>query len=117
MQLCDARSALVTAITDIYGLRAHEHRPVAAAALDAWPRLVRIEPSTFATCLATFDVIVVLSGDEESAETALDDLGIQIVNALGHALMTPVSVAPAVIAIGGADLYSLVATVILEVEP
>ena len=116
MRTDQARVALAAAVAAVDGVTGHAHRPGAARPGDAWPLLRRLEPSTFGTCTATFDLIICLSGDDESAERAQDRWAVALVDALSAACLTVTAVTPTTYLIGGTDLFVLAVTVLNEVE-
>ena len=118
MKLSETRTRLSDTLDELVDLRAgFEHAPTAPQAKDAWPVLRRIEPATFGTCTVTWDVLVVLPGDETSAFTVFGELAIPVLDALGHAGFTPVSATPQIVPVNGADVFCAAITVLSEVEP
>lgn len=115
MNLAQSRTQLADVLDRIAGTKTgHHYPPTALQAGDAWPVLRQIEPSTFGTCTATWDLLVALPDDDQSAADAFDDLAVNVLDALGAAGYTPVSVTPQLIE--GSGVRALVATVLTEVE-
>jgi hypothetical protein len=115
MNLAKMRTQLAETLDRLSGVKAgHEFAPTAVQAGDAWPVLRFIEPATFATYTATWDLLVVLAEDDESAFTAFDELAVTVLDALGEAGFNPQSVTPQLIE--GSGMRALVATVLTEVE-
>lgn len=97
------------------GVRVYAHRPNVAKAGDGWLVLRQVEPSTFATCMATFDLVLALSQEEGEAQRRLDELAVDLVDVIGaKAGATPVTVTPQITTVDGTDLYCAVATFLIE---
>lgn len=98
------------------GVTVHAYRPVAVKAGDGWLILTQVQPSTFGTCTATFDVAVCLAADEQGAEQGFDRQAVALIDVIGAQIGTAVTVTPQRFTIGSATVFACVATLLCEVK-
>jgi hypothetical protein len=117
MNLADTRQhiadALTSALTDV---RVYPHRPASVRVNDGWTLLRSVAPSTFGTCTATFEVLIVIGVDEQQAAESLDRMSVALIDAIGQHLGAPITVVPQSLTVDGADMYCCTATLLSEVS-
>lgn len=119
MNLAQTRAHVAEVVTrEVDGVTVTPRRPLASRPLDGWVVMRRLEPTGFtSTHLATLDVVVFLSSDDQEAEGRLDELSGRLIEVLGEDVDgTPQSVAPLSFIIDGLTMYALAATLLIEVE-
>ncbi len=120
MNIADTRAAIAAALNSVSGLNV-KARPVTnnVRPNDGWVTSPSLEVADFASSLAEFDVVVVLSSDPVKAEQRYDEVALAVLNAAAELDASDVTVAPQLIPAGDgvpAPLYTLVLTVKMEVQ-
>jgi hypothetical protein len=117
VNLADTRQRIADTLTSVLpGVSVYPHRPASVRANDGWTVLRSVAPSTFGTCTATFDVLILIGVDEQHAAESLDRLSVALIDAIGQHLGAPITVVPQSLTADGADLYCCTATFLSEVS-
>jgi hypothetical protein len=121
--LAESREDLAAALSEIdgYDVRA---RPFTSAPKpgDGWVTVQRLEPSDFTHCMAVLSVVIVLHHDQVQAEIALEEDGMEFIDAvtLDAADLNPTDVSLEAMALvagnDSAPLYCVTLTLSLEVD-
>lgn len=118
MNLAKTRQHIADTLTSALPpeVRVYPHRPASVRAGDGWTLLRSIAPSTFGTCTATFDVLIVIGIDEQHAAESLDRMSVALIDAIGQHLGTPITAVPQSLTVDGAELLCVTATLLSEVD-
>jgi hypothetical protein len=117
VSITETRARIASTLTSVLpDVRVHPHRPAVCRVNDGWLVLRSVEAMTFQTCQATFDVLVLLSTDEQAAAETFDRVAVTLIDAIGDFLGTPSTVVPQSLNIGDSQMFCCAATLLIEVS-
>jgi hypothetical protein len=117
VNLTDTRQRIAATLTAaIDGVTVHPHQPTSVRVLDGWCVLRSITPSTFQTCTATFDVLIVVGTDEQAAADFLDRASVDLIDATGQHLGAPVTLTPQSLTLGSTEMFCAALSLLIEVD-
>jgi hypothetical protein len=106
----ETRQAIADAVSTIVGLKGYARRPNAPKPGDAWPLWRGGERADGHVMLNTWAVVLLLPGDEERADSWVDQHGDDLFDALETHAMSVDRIVPATTPLAGTDAFALMIT-------
>lgn len=100
------RQSIADALDAVTGVNGYRFRPKALKAGDAFPVLVQAQREVANAWSATFDIYLILGGDEEAAMTKAESLLPDVVDSLSSVVFAD-QVRAVTVQTGAGDLFAL----------